>query len=98
MNKPEVEFFSEDVEGVEYLNVGFKFWVPGEAEPVRCVLGAFSGEVDQNAMRIIKGLVEEAAIYMQGVFSGDIAIADTSALEIVKSELVVPGGGASLDG
>ena len=91
MNKPEVEFFSEDIDGTEYLNVGFKFWLPEVAEPIRCVLGAFSGEVDQNAMRIIKGLVEEAATYMQGVFSGEIAIAEPeTALEVVKAELILP--------
>ena len=90
--KPEVEFFSEDIDGAEYLNVGFKFYVPDRDEPVRCVLGAFSGGLEQEGMRIIKGLVEEAAIYMQGVYDGSIQITeDDTPLEVVKSELILPG-------
>ena len=92
MRGPEVEFFSEDIEGDEYLNVGFKFFVPAREEPVRCVLGAFSTPLEQEGMRIIKGLVEEAATYMQGVYDGTILISDDdSPLEVVKSELILPG-------
>lgn len=59
----EVEFFTEDIDGVEYLNVGLKWMCDGEE--LRAVLGAFTGEVDQTALRIIKGLVEEAVGYVQ---------------------------------
>ena len=44
MDKAEVEFFSEDVDGVEYLNVGFKF-MGADGEVKHAVLGAFSGEM-----------------------------------------------------
>ena len=92
MELPKVEFYTEDIDGVEYLNVGFVFHVPDAKEPVRCVLGAFSGEVDQNGMRIIKGLVEEAAAYMQGIYSGEITVenANKPQIEVVKSELILP--------
>ncbi len=65
--KPEVEFFSEDVDGVEYLNVGLVWDGPLEGQgEARAVLGAFSGKnpIDQNGMSIIKGLVEQACIYV----------------------------------
>ena len=92
MRHPEVEFFSEDIDGQEYLNVGFKFYVPEEEEPIRCVLGAFSGGLEDEGMRIIKGLVEEAALYMQGVYSGEIVpTVDEPALEVVESKLILPG-------
>ncbi len=63
--KPEVEFFSEDVDGVEYLNVGL-VWPDHDGSELRAVLGAFSGKnpIDQNGMSIIKGLVEQACIYV----------------------------------
>lgn len=70
---PEVEFFSEAVDGVEYLNVGFKFEYDGVTK--RCVLGAFEGEgPDQQAMIIIKGLVEQAALYMQEEYSKPVEL------------------------
>lgn len=59
---PEVEFFSEDVDGVEYLNVGLQWDDDGESK--RAVLGAFQGDLDQQAMIIIKGLVEQACLYV----------------------------------
>ena len=64
---PEVEFFSEDVDGVEYLNVGL-VWEQDGTE-ARAVLGAFSGKdpIDQNGMSIIKGLVEQACLYVMGL-------------------------------
>ena len=93
MNAPEVEFFSEDVDGVEYLNVGFKFYVPNTDEPIRCVLGAFRDTPDDNGLTIIKALVEEATIYMQGVYSGEITVTeDDSKLEIVTPTLEIVGG------
>ena len=102
MNQPEVEFFSEDVDGEEYLNVGFKFYVPTEEEPVRCVLGAFSIVPKEDGLRIIKSLVEEAAIYMQGVYSGEIKLkVDEPQLEVVTPRLEVvtaAGGGAGVEG
>lgn len=89
MEKPEVEFFTEDIDDVEYLNVGLKFYVPDSVEPIRCVLGAFSGGVEQDGLRIIKGLVEEAATYMQGVYSGDIVRKEEKKLEVVKPKLEI---------
>ena len=92
MKLPEVEFFTEDIDDVEYINVGFVFYRPGQEEPVRCVLGAFSGGLEQDGMRIIKGLVEEAGGYMQGVYSGELTVEDEpdKKLEIVKPELILP--------
>jgi len=92
MKLPEVEFYTEDIDGVEYINVGFVFYRPGIDEPVRCVLGAFSGGLEQDGMRIIKGLVEEAGGYMQGIYSGAInVVSDPIAkLETVKNELILP--------
>ena len=63
--KPEVEFFSEKIDGVEYLNVGLK-WLNEKGEQ-RAVLGAFEGDVSQEAMVIIKGLVEQAVMYVLGI-------------------------------
>ena len=69
---PRVEFFSEDVDGTEYLNVGL-VWTSveegtHETQELRAVLGAFSGTnpLDQNGMSIIKGLVEEACLFVLG--------------------------------
>jgi hypothetical protein len=62
---PEVEFFSDEVNGIEYLNVGLRWYVNGKE--VRAVLGAFQGDVAQEAMVIIKGLVEQAVIYVLGL-------------------------------
>ena len=92
MELPKVEFYTEDIDDVEYLNVGFVFHVPDSEEPVRCVLGAFTGGLDQNGMRIIKGLVEEAAAYMQGIYSGEITVenANKPQIDVVKSELILP--------
>ena len=96
MELPKVEFYTEDIDGVEYLNVGFVFYVPDHEDPIRCVLGAFTGELDQNGMRIIMGLVEEAAAYMQGVYTGEITVADAKETTVgkrvivAKSELIVP--------
>jgi len=67
--EPEVEFFSDEVNGVEYLNVGLKFEKDGQ--PQRAVLGAFRGEISQEAMVIIKGLVEQACLYTLGL-DGDV--------------------------
>ncbi len=94
MENPEVEFFTEDVDDVEYLNVGFKFFVPNSDEPIRCVLGAFRDAPDDNGLTIIKALVEEAAIYMQGVYSGEIQVQVDAepALEVVTPKLEVVGG------
>ena len=64
--KPEVEWFSEDVEGVEYLNVGLKFYYNGEE--TRAVLGAFGEEIGQEAMQVISALVEQAVVYVQEVY------------------------------
>ena len=63
---PEVEFFTEDVDGIEYLNVGLR-WFDAEGFELRAVLGAFQGELDQDAMIVIKGLVEQACIYTLGL-------------------------------
>ena len=91
MQQPEVEFFTEDVDGQEYLNVGFKFWVPDSAEPIRCVLGAFGVQPEEDGLRIIKALVEEATIYMQGVYSGEITVeVDEPKIEKVTKELILP--------
>jgi len=90
MDKPEVEFFTEDVDGVEYLNVGFKFSVPNDDEPIRCVLGAFSVSPEDDGLVIIKSLVEEAAQYMQGIYSGVLSRIDDSPIEVVKNELIIP--------
>ena len=68
--KPEVEFFTDDVDGVEYLNVGLVWQstlLKNEGDTVRAVLGAFTGSLDQDAMVIIKGLVEQAVIYVLGL-------------------------------
>ncbi len=73
-SNPEVEFFSEEIEGIEYLNVGLKFEKDGKTK--RCVLGAFQGDISQEAMTIIKGLVEQACLYTLGL----------DGLEIVCSE------------
>ena len=92
MKQPEVEFFSEDIDGVDYLNVGFKFYTPDSEEPIRCVLGAFSIQPEEDGLRIIKSLVEEACIYMQGVYSGEITVdTDPEGLVTVESPLeIVP--------
>ena len=66
MKLPEVEFFSEDIDGIEYLNVGL-VWEDADAVETRAVLGAFTGTLDQTAMVIIKGLVEQAAVYLLGL-------------------------------
>ncbi len=68
MDQPEVEFFTEDVDGVDYLNVGFKF-MGADGEVKRAVLGAFSGDLDNDAMTIIKGLVEEASLFIINEYS-----------------------------
>ncbi len=62
---PEVEFFAETVDGIEYLNVGLQF--EDSDGLVRAVLGTFQGEVPQEALVIIKGLVEQACIYVLGL-------------------------------
>ena len=96
MKQPEVEFFSEDIEGNEYLNVGFKFYVPGSDEPVRCVLGAFGVAPEEEGLRIIKALVEEAAGYMLEACAAAPA-ADAGA----KSGLILPArlaGSANVEG
>ena len=104
MEQPEVEFFSEDIDGTEYLNVGFKFYVPTEEEPIRCVLGAFSVFPEADGLTIIKALVEEAAQYMQGVYTGEIQVAGAKETNVGKrvivpeSKLILPGGGAGVDG
>lgn len=67
--KPTVEWFSDDVDGQEYLNVGLKFEKDGELH--RCVLGAFQGDIGQEAMVIITGLVEQACLYTLGL-DGDL--------------------------
>ena len=96
MEQPKVEFFTEDIDGTEYLNVGFVFYVPNEKEPVRCVLGAFSVFPEDDGLLIIKSLVEEAAIYMQNVYSGEIKHSDVvpaaefADLEVVTKELILP--------
>ena len=90
MNQPEVEFFSEDIEGVDYLNVGFKFQTP-DGNLQHCVLGAFTGEIEQEAMVIIKGLVEQAALFIEEAYAEMPALEKASRLHIV-------GGGAGLDG
>ncbi len=64
--QPEVEFFSDDVDGVEYLNVGLK-WEDGDGKELRAVLGAFQGNLAQEAMVIIKGLVEQACLFVLGL-------------------------------
>ena len=65
--RPEVEFFTDDVNKVEYLNVGLVWYDPVKGKEVRAVLGAFAGDLDQDAMVIIKGLVEQAVIYVLGL-------------------------------
>ena len=80
--KPEVEWFSEDVDGTEYLNVGLKFY-RGE-EVSRCVMGAFGEEIGQEAMQVISALVEQAVEYVQEVYDADA----TPKLEIVTPKLV----------
>ena len=91
MKQPEVEFFTEDVDGDEYLNVGFKFYTPDSDEPIYCVLGAFGVQPDENGLRIIKALVEEATGYMQGVYSGEIErVIEEPKIETVKKELILP--------
>ncbi len=70
-SQPEVEFFMEEVDGTEYLNVGLTWECPedlplGRGE-LHAVLGAFKGDLDQEAMVIIKGLVEQACIYTLGL-------------------------------
>ena len=67
--QPRVEWFSDDVDGQEYLNVGLVF--EREGEEVRCVLGAFQGDVGQEAMTVITGLVEQACLYTLGL-DGDL--------------------------
>ena len=95
MKQPEVEFFTEDVDGNEYLNVGFVFYVPDNEEPIRCVLGAFSVFPEADGLSIIKALVEEAAIYMQGVYSGEMKMEKEEKLgkKVIvadKKELILP--------
>ena len=58
-----VEFFTEDIDGVEYLNVGLK-WTDSLGEELRAVLGAFEGEVGEDALKIIRSLVEEACAFV----------------------------------
>ncbi len=68
--QPEVEFFVEEVDGVEYLNVGLTWQsvlIKNEGDTERAVLGAFKGDLDQEAMIIIKGLVEQACLYTLGL-------------------------------
>jgi hypothetical protein len=80
--KPLVEFFSEDVDGTEYLNVGLVWEDPYTGDEKRAVLGAFTGELEQQSMTIIKGLVEQAGIYLL----------DLDEKEVPKD----PGGGSAL--
>jgi hypothetical protein len=87
--KPMVEFFSEDVDGVEYLNVGLVWENPWTGDESRAVLGAFTGELEQQSMIIIKGLVEQAGIYMLDLEDDPIEVASK---EVVES----PGGGSEL--
>ena len=95
MNQPEVEFFSEDVDGQEYLNVGFKFYVPDREEPIRCVLGAFSVFPEADGLTIIKALVEEAGAYMQGMYSGEMTLGEPEEklgkkVLVAEKELILP--------
>ena len=64
--KPTVEWFSEDVDGIEYLNVGLKFAIDGEL--MHAVLGAFQGEIEQDAMQVITALVEQACQFVQEAY------------------------------
>ncbi len=64
--KPEVEFFIEEMNDVEYLNIGLK-WEDADGEQVQAVLGAIKGDISQDAMVVIKGLVEQACIYTLGI-------------------------------
>ncbi len=58
-----VEFFTDDVDGQEYLNVGL-VWTDEEGETVRAVLGAFQGEPGEEALVIIRALVETACEFI----------------------------------
>ena len=58
-----VEFFTEDIDDVEYLNVGLVFPDANGTEQ-RCVLGAFSVHPEEEGLMIIQALVEEAVGYV----------------------------------
>ena len=64
--KPTVEWFSEDIDGTEYINVGLKFVC--DEEVLHAVLGAFQGEIDQEAMQVITALVEQAVMFVQEAY------------------------------
>ena len=83
MEDAKVEFFTEDIDDVEYLNVGLAF--PGkDGEMQRCVLGAFSVSPEEDGLMIIQALVEEAAGYILGAWAPD------ANLQVVVNELLLP--------
>ena len=93
--QPRVEWFSDDVDGVEYLNVGLQFERDGNE--VRCILGAFQGEIGQEAMVIITGLVEQACMYTLGLDGETIEEAREAADKAERvATLTDIGGGAAL--
>jgi hypothetical protein len=87
-----VEFFSEDLDGTEYLNVGFVFEVDGTQH--RAVLGAFTGELEQESMTIIKGLVEQAAEFMVEIYEPLLMVFEPQE-PLYKKKLHIVGGGSS---
>lgn len=66
---PRVEFFSEDIDGVDYLNIGLKW--EREGKEVRAVLGALKGELTSDQMKIISGIAEEACMWVLGLNKDD---------------------------
>lgn len=60
---PKIEFFSDEVDGVEYINIGLQ-WEKGDGTIVHAVLGALEGELEENAMIVIKGVAEQACMYV----------------------------------
>lgn len=60
---PKVEFFSEEMDGVEYINIGLQ-WEKGDGTIVHAVLGALAGELEPDAMKVIAGVAEQACMYV----------------------------------
>lgn len=62
MAKPLVEFFTDTIDDVDYMNIGLVFERDGEE--VRAVIGAVEGTLTQDQMKIIAGVAEEACLYV----------------------------------
>lgn len=65
MFRPIVEFFTEPINDVDYMNIGLVWEKDGEQ--VRAVIGAIQGTLTQDQMKIIAGIAEQACLYVLGL-------------------------------